>query len=75
MENWDRQRRVPLEDQVQSVLRGGLRDAKDVVVRGVQPVGRGLVDTGGASAERVLVAVREEPLQQTGWSITWMLRT
>jgi hypothetical protein len=34
-------------------------------MRGVQPVGRGLVDAGEETAEWVLLAEREEPLQQT----------
>ena len=49
----------------QQAIGGGLRDAEDVRVRGVQPVGRGLVDAGEEAADRVLLAEREEPLQQT----------
>jgi len=50
----------------QQTLGGGLRDAEDVRMCGVQPVRRRLVDAGeGKTTDRVLLAVREEPLQQT----------
>ena len=42
-----------------------LRDAEDVRVRGVQPVRRRLADGGEETADRVLLAECEEPLQQT----------
>jgi hypothetical protein len=49
----------------QQALDGGLRDAEDVRMCGVQPVRRRLADAGEETAERVLLAEREEPLQQT----------
>jgi hypothetical protein len=49
----------------QQAIDGGLRDAEDVAVRGVQPVGRRLVDGGEVTADGVLLAECEEPLQQT----------
>ncbi|BCB76434.1 hypothetical protein Pflav_028440 [Phytohabitans flavus] len=49
----------------QQSVAGGLRHAEDVAVRGVQPLGRGLLDPGEETVERVPLAVREEPLQQT----------
>ncbi|WRL49139.1 hypothetical protein U3649_09840 [Luteimonas sp. R10] len=48
----------------QQAIGEGLRDAEDVGMRGVQPPGRGLVDGGEETADRVLLAVREEALQQ-----------
>jgi hypothetical protein len=47
----------------QQPIGGGLGDAEDVGMRGVQ-VGRRLLDTGEEAADRVLPAVRVEPLQQ-----------
>jgi hypothetical protein len=47
------------------MIGGGLRDAEDVGVRGVQPLRQRLVDAGEVTAERVLPAVRQEPLQQS----------
>ena len=49
----------------QQAVGDGLRDAEDVGVRGVQPVRRRLGDAGEEAADRVLLAEREEPLQQT----------
>ena len=49
----------------QQALGDGLRDAEDVGMRGVQPVRRRLGDAGEEAADRVLLAEREEPLQQT----------
>ena len=49
----------------QQALGGGLRDAEDVRMCGVQPVRRRLGDAGEETTDRVLLAVREEPLQQT----------
>jgi len=48
----------------QQPLDGGLRDAEDVRMCGVQPVRRRLGDAGEETTERVLLAEREEPLQQ-----------
>ena len=48
----------------QQAVGDGLRDAEDVRVRGVQPLRRRLADAGEEAAERVLLAEREEPLQQ-----------
>jgi len=49
----------------EQAIGGGLRDAEDVRMCGVQPVRRGLVDAGEETTDRVLLAEREEPLQQT----------
>lgn len=49
----------------QQAVGGGLRDAEDVRMRGVQPARRRLGDAGEETADRVLLAEREEPLQQT----------
>ena len=48
----------------QQALGDGLRDAEDVRVRGVQPVRPRLGDAGEETADRELLAEREEPLQQ-----------
>jgi hypothetical protein len=49
----------------QQAVGDGLRDAEHVRMCRVQPVRRGLLDAGEETAERVLLALREEPLQQT----------
>jgi hypothetical protein len=49
----------------QQALGGWLRDAEDVRMGGVQPVRRRLGDAGEEPTDRVLLAEREEPLQQT----------
>jgi hypothetical protein len=49
----------------QQAVGGGLRDAQDVGMSRVQPVGRRLGDAGEEATNRVLLAVREEPFQQT----------
>ena len=49
----------------QQALGDGLRDAEDVRMCGVQPVRRRLDDAGEETTDRVLLAEREEPLQQT----------
>ncbi len=49
----------------QQTLGDVLRDAEDVRMRGVQPVRPRLGDAGEETADRVLLAEREEPLQQT----------
>jgi hypothetical protein len=49
----------------QQTIGGGLRDAEDVRMRGVQPVGPALADAGEETADLVPPAVLEEPLQQT----------
>ncbi len=49
----------------QQAVGGGLRDAEDVAVRGVHPVGPGRLDAGDETTDPVLLAVLEEPLQQT----------
>ncbi len=48
----------------QQAVGGGLRDAEDVRMCRVQPVRRRLGDAGEETAHRVLLAEREEPLQQ-----------
>jgi hypothetical protein len=50
---------------VQQTLGDVLRDAEDVRMCGVQPVRPRLGDAGEGTAERVLLAEREEALQQT----------
>lgn len=52
----------------QQALGDRLRNAEDVGMRGVQPFGPPLVDGGEETADRVLLAQREEPLQQTALS-------
>ncbi len=49
----------------QQAIGGGPQDAEDVRMCGVQPVRPWLDDAGEGTPERVLVAEREEPLQQT----------
>ena len=46
-------------------LRDVLRDAEDVRMRGVQPLRQPRAHAGEETADRVLLAEREEPLQQT----------
>ncbi len=48
----------------QQAVDGGLRDAENVGVRGVQPARCRLLDAGEEAAEGILLAEREEPLQQ-----------
>lgn len=48
----------------QQAVGEGLRDAEDIAVCGVQPVGCRFADGGEEAAERILLAFREEPLQQ-----------
>jgi hypothetical protein len=49
----------------QQAIGGGLRDAEDVRMCGVQPVRPRLDDAGEETTDRELLAEREEPLQQT----------
>ncbi len=49
----------------QQAVGDGLRDAEDVGMCGVQPVRLRLADAGEGTTERILLAEREEPLQQT----------
>lgn len=48
----------------QQAVRLGLGDAEDVGVRGVQVRGHGVVDAGEVAAERIRLAVGEEPAQE-----------
>jgi hypothetical protein len=49
----------------QEALDGGLRNAEDIRMCGVQPVRLRLGDAGEVTTDRVLLAEREEPLQQS----------
>jgi hypothetical protein len=58
----------------QQALGGGLRDAEDVRMCGVQPIRPRLGDAGEETTDRELLAEREQPLQRPRWSITSTLR-